>query len=223
MTFTRAVTGSAALYAAALALAGCSSESPAACFEPEATSYAFHVPYDTTRWFRWPANQYPVRVYAENTGALQQNTDSAIAVWVGAFRCGELSMVRWSDSTSADIVLRNPPIQPPAPPAFMLAAGDSTNGCRGRTDVDTVSADIIVRPIRSYVWPINGDSAATESCYHFVTAHELGHALGLFMHSLDPQDLMYTYPHRRVASVNDRYTIQILYHSIPPMLPEARH
>ena len=211
------------MYLAALALVACSSESPAACFEPDATSYAFHVPYDTTRWFRWPSNQYPVRVYAENSGDLQVNTDSAIAVWLHAFRCGELSMVRWTDSTGADVVIRNPPIQPAAPPAFHLAAGDSTNGCRGRTDVDTISADTIMRPIHSYVWPLGADSAATASCYHFVTAHELGHALGLFMHSTDPGDLMYTYPHRRVVSVNDRYTIQILYHSISPMVPGPRH
>ena len=222
MTVTRLLAGGAALYGAALALAACTSDDPSRCFEPDPTSYAFHVPYDTTRWFRWPGGFYPVRVYAENTGSLQVNTDSAIAVWLGAFRCGELSMVRWADSTSADVIVRNPPFQPPVLVGTRILAVDSINACRGRTDVDTISADTIARPLRAHVWPQGIDAAATEACYRFVTAHELGHALGLFMHSLDPQDLMYTSPRRRVVSVNDRYTIQILYHSIPPMAAAPR-
>jgi matrixin len=211
-----------ALYVSALAVGACTANDPGSCFEPTGTSYAFHVPYDTTRWFRWPSNQYPVRVYAENTGALQVNTDSAITTWLGAFHCGELSMVRWSDSTNADVIVRNPPFPPPVAAGVRVVAADSINGCQGRTDVDTISADTIARPIRSYVWPIGADPAGSEACFHFVTAHELGHALGLFMHSLNPDDLMYSKPKRRVVTDNDRYTIQILYHSIPPMVPGPR-
>ena len=49
MSIPRLLAGGAALYAAALALAACTSDDPSRCFEPGATAYAFHVPGDTTK------------------------------------------------------------------------------------------------------------------------------------------------------------------------------
>jgi len=55
------------------------------------------------------------------------------------------------------------------------------------------------------------------------TAHELGHALGLFLHSSDPDDLMYGRPTADALSPRDVATLQTLYHSAPTVrLPPGR-
>jgi predicted Zn-dependent protease len=223
MTAVRSFAAAATLYGAALALAACQNDGgPGQCFESGATGYAFYVPGDTTAWFHWNAAEGAVRIYAEPSGALPANTDAAIALWAGAFRCGEIGLQRWTDSSTADIVLRTTTTAPPIVPKVRVLAADSVNACRGRTDIALDTLDRIERPIRSYVWPQGVDSAATTACYNFVTAHELGHALGLFLHSLDTADLMHSAPRRRALSVNDRYTIQVLYHIASVLVAEPR-
>ncbi len=77
--------------------------------------------------------------------------------------------------------------------------------------------------MRSYVAAFPGaDSAAAAACYHFVTAHELGHALGLLSHSPDTNDIMFATPHRLALSEDDRYTIQRLYHVASKLGPPPR-
>lgn len=207
-----------ALYAAALALAAaCASDSPERCFEPDATAYQFHDPLDPSAVFHW-TTPWPVRIYAEPVGALRANTDTAVAIWLSAFRCGELSLRTWSDSGTADIVVRNPPAQPVLTARAHTFAADSINACAGVTTSEPWdSTGAFARPIRFYVWPMGADSAATEACYRFVTLHELGHALGLLMHSTDTLDIMHSRPRRRALSVNDRYTIQVLYSWTPTL------
>jgi hypothetical protein len=211
-----------AAWAAALVVAACQNDAgPGQCFESGATSYPFVMPGDPTAWFHWLPPDYPVRVYAEPVGDNVANTDTAIVLWLSAFRCGELNLVRWSDSNTADIVVRNPPVQPPFTPTTFATAADSTSACRGRTDIPAWDSSLVFpRPIRSYVWPMGVDPAATASCYRFVTLHELGHALGLFAHSPDTLDIMHFRPRRRAISINDRYTVQVL-HSYQPSLRAA--
>lgn len=210
-----------ALALALAAAAACNDTSVSSCFEPNVAAYEFNPPGDTNDVFHWPASYLPVRVYAEPVGRLQDNADSAMRLWVNAFRCRELSMLRVADSTAADIVLRNP-VALPAPAAGLHFAADSVGACTGRTDVSIDAQNRIERPIRSYVAPQNLDTAAVSACYHFVVAHELGHALGLFQHSSDPGDLMYPVPRRRALSAADRFTIQILYNTPPTMAPTPR-
>ena len=215
----------AALALAAAAAAAChDSVGVGACFDPDGVAYFFNVPGDTNDVFRWPSSFQPVRVYAEPAGELQRNVDSAMVLWVSAFRCNELALQRVTDSVGADIVVRNPVTLPPIPPAPgpVSVAADSVNACRGRTDVQLDTLGRLQRPIRSYVAPQGIDSAATAACYHFVVAHEFGHALGLFQHSPEPLDLMYSTPRRRVLTANDRYTIQLLYHTTPTIQPSPR-
>jgi hypothetical protein len=223
MNRIRTVIPAAALYGAALVLAACQNDGgPAQCFEPDAVRYRYHVPGDSTAFFHWNAAEGAVRIYAEPSGALPANTDAAILLWAGAFRCGEIGLQRWSDSATADVVLRTTLSAPPAPPSARMFAADSTTACQGRTDVFLDTLGRIERPIRSYVWPVGPDTALSASCFHFVTAHELGHGLGLFIHSPDIADLMYASPWRRVLSVNDRYTIQLLYHTTATVTAEPR-
>jgi predicted Zn-dependent protease len=215
--------GAAVLGTALLALlAAChDTVGPAHCFEPNAQAYGFAFNGDTNLVFHWPASYMPVRVYAEPTGNLPANVLAAMALWVSAFRCGELSLAVTADSTKADIIVRNPASLPLARGAAKALHADSVNACTGVTQFDTAGR-ALAGPLRSYVVSLSSDSAAVASCYHFVTAHELGHALGLFAESADPNDLMYTSPRRLALSASDRYTIQLLYHTTSRLLPPPR-
>ena len=218
----RLVIGLAPL-AAAAALAAChDSVGAAACLEPNGVAYDFTINGDPALVFRWPASYNRVRVYAEPVGELQQNAQAAMDLWASAFRCGELSLTLTSDSTHADIIVRNPVALPVAAAAsrFVLRA-DSVHGCGGVTVFDT-TAGRLAGPMRAYVAPKSADTAAVRACYHFVTAHELGHALGLGSHSSDTNDLMNALPRRRALSARDRYTIQLLYHTTPTIGPPPR-
>jgi len=192
-----------------------------ACFESGATAYAVHAPGDTSVVFNWPKAYHPVRVYAEATGELPANVANGLQLWANALHCNEISFAIVSDSTIADIIVRNPIFLPPLPAAGAFFA-DSVGACKGRTDVLVDSSNTLLRPIRSYVVPNNIDSVAIASCYHFVTAHELGHAIGMFSHSPDPADIMNSSPRRTELSINDRYTVQLLYHLNPYTRPSAR-
>jgi hypothetical protein len=214
-----------ARYAAALgaalvlAVAACRDKTAYECLESNAQRYAFHLPGDTTAVFHWPASRMPIRLYAEPVGALPANTDSGAALWANAMRCGELAFVRVTDSTAADIIVRNPATLPPLPLYGVSAGADSVGACLGRTDGLLDSANRLVEPLRSYVAPNSGDAAAVEACYHFTVAHELGHAIGLFSHSTNVADLMHAVPRRRALSINDRFTVQLLYMTTPTIAP----
>ncbi len=206
------------------AFAACSDGTISQCFESDATAYPVYAPGDTSVVFRWPASFMPVRIYAEPVNSLQANAQRGMQLWMNGFRCNELALQLWPDSTTADVVIRNPPNLPaPQTTGLMMSAGDSVGACVGRTDinVDTLN-HLLLRPIRTYVSPNSIDTAAIAACYHFVTAHEIGHTLGLFTHSGDPGDLMFAVPRHTALSNNDRYTIQGLYHFDAPVKPSPR-
>lgn len=213
--------------AAALgAVAGCHENvGVGACYEPNARWYAFWYGQDTSMVFHWPSSYNPVRVYAEPTGELPTNVQNAISLWSSAFRCRELSLTLTTDSTHADIIVRNPTNLPALRlPAMRALDADSTNACTGVTQfVLDSDSTAMVGPMRSYVSPFPGaDSASVASCYHFVTAHELGHALGILAHSPDTSDLMYVSPRRFGLTAADKYSIQLLYHLTSRIAPPPR-
>ena len=195
-----------------------------ACFEPNARPYNFDLAGDTNFVFHWPSQYMPVRVYAEPNGDLPANVQAAMQLWVGAFRCGELSLTTATDSTHADIIVRNPLSLPAAVRTTRVMYADSVGACHGVTHFDLDSAGTsLAGPMRSYVAPFPGaDSASVANCYHFVTAHELGHALGILSHSPNPADLMYAAPVHRLLTESDRYTIQLLYHTPSKLGPPPR-
>ncbi|HTT69331.1 MAG TPA: matrixin family metalloprotease [Gemmatimonadales bacterium] len=210
--------------AVALAFACHETGGPAACFEPNATAYAYFLNGDTNLVFHWPASYMPVRVYAEPTGSLPANVQTAMALWTGAFRCHELSLTATTDSTHADVIFRNPLSAPEAPPAARVMHVDSIGSCHGLTqfftDSDTVA---LVGPMRSYVVAYPGvDSASAAACFRIATTHELGHALGLLAESPDGGDIMYSTPSRSTLSEDDRFTIQLLYHATSKLAPPPR-
>ena len=56
-------------------------------------------------------------------------------------------------------------------------------------------------------------------CLQVTSAHELGHTLGIFQHSSDPNDLMFSQPAVDPVSPRDVNTVQTLYHSPEDMQP----
>lgn len=210
-----------AALAAALAAACHDNVGVSACFE-DGLPYSYVLNGDTTLVFRWPASHQPVHIYAEPVGDLQANVASAAARWLSALRCGELSLALVGDSTGADVIVRNPPSAPPAPPtpAGIVLAADSVGACGGQTRADFDSTNTMTGPVRAYVYPIATDPTALAGCYRMVTTHELGHALGILNHSPDTTDIMYSSPRRSTLSPGDRVTFQYLHHTTPTIRPQ---
>jgi hypothetical protein len=203
-----------------LAAAACRDQKPNTCFDSNAFSYGFHLGGDSALVFHWPANRMPVRVYAEPAGATAANVVVSLRTWVGAFHCDEAWFVVIADSTHADIIVRTVATLPPLPAAAFTLGADSVGACTGRTDGTFDSTLTLIGPVRSYIAPFDApDSVALAGCYRMTTTHELGHALGLLVHSTDPGDIMYPTPHRSTLSANDRYTLQSLYHTTPTIKP----
>jgi len=127
-------------------------------------AYAFALSGDTNLVFHWPGSYMPVRVYAEPTGQLPGNVAAAMSLWVGAFRCGELSLTATADSTHADIIVRNPGALPLIRAATRAIRADSVGACQGLTTFTTIDTTL-AGPIRSFVAPISGDSTALRQIF----------------------------------------------------------
>lgn len=173
--------------------------------------------------FSWPESHLPIRIWVQDTNGLPQDIDAGIALWEDALLFGEIAAVRVSDSTTAHIIVKGT-IAPPetsAPRAARRLAAQATN-CEGATDILVSAPDHtkLWLPVRMYVWPqyLMTDTATT-NCLKRVTAHELGHALGLFRHSIDINNLMYGFPAVDAPSEVDATTILRLYHIRPDLRP----
>jgi hypothetical protein len=92
--------------------------------------------------------------------------------------------------------------------------------CEGATDVDTVATrDEFRLPVRIFVNPrIQGDPNL-DLCMAITTTHEMGHSMGLFQHTADTTDIMYSNPVARVLSDRDVTTVEALYHRTSDMVP----
>jgi hypothetical protein len=173
--------------------------------------------------FSWPESHIPIRIWAQDTNGLPEDIDAGIALWQDALLFGEIAAVRVSDSATAHIIVKGT-IAPPelgAPNLVRRLAAQATD-CAGATDILVSAPDHtkLWLPIRMYVWPqyLMSDTATT-NCLKRVTAHELGHALGLFRHSVDINNLMASFPVVDAPSEVDATTILRLYHIRPDLRP----
>lgn len=197
----------------------------AACDTPDApvrpTPYDFRL-FKSDTVFHWPQHSMPVRVYAEPVGNLPNDVAAGLQQWQRQFLYGELSAVVVTDSADADVlVFLDGPVPPDVPPT-----DDPPRAvCGGYTALPPrdVDADGYVRftdRLRiSVSWSVGEDATDVTNCLQRVTAHELGHALGIFDHSNDPFDLMHPQPSVKLPSPRDQATILTLYHVPTDIFP----
>jgi len=163
--------------------------------------------------FHWSRNELPVRVWVEDALGLPDHVARAIDVWGSAFLYGEFDATLVSDSASADVIVRG---GAPDDKLQRIRLGSALRPeCAGFTDIDIDVASHELRlPIRvsldSRSLP---DDPDLEPCLALTSIHELGHAMGIFTHSEDPEDIMYTDPEVDLPSNRDISTAEAAYHT----------
>lgn len=174
-------------------------------------------PRTDTLSFHWPRDRSPIRIWVEDQYGVPARMREAISLWKGAFLYGEWDATVVSDSTTADVIVRT--ILPP-PQTIPVRLGGAVPSCEGATDVDTVATRFqLMVPIRAYVFPSVPTAPDITECLRTVTAHELGHAMGILRHSTDSLDLMFGVPTARFLSARDIGTINNAYHFTADMVP----
>ncbi len=164
--------------------------------------------------FHWPRSSLPVRLWAEDSLGVPAHVGHAIEVWKAAFLYGEFSGVLVPDSALADVIVRVG-IAPKGGFSVTRLESMLAPECQGATDVELSSnGQQIIRPIRVYVDPrFSPGSPGVDACMALTTTHEVGHSLGIFAHSPDPEDLMYADPAVSSLSSSDRSTAELAYHT----------
>lgn len=171
--------------------------------------------------FHWARNELPVRVWVEDVGELPAWMQRAIDTWESVYLYREFQAQLVSDSSTADVIV----LGTPAPAKVRLGVTRlhaMAPECFGATDLD-VSDDLtqLRLPVRIFISPVEGDIAGLDRCLGLTTIHELGHALGIFQHSPNPEDIMFADPVVEAPSDRDRGTIEAVYH-YPPTLEAVR-
>ena len=173
--------------------------------------------------FHWPQSRLPVRIWAEDALNLPAHVRHGIAEWEAAFLYGEFRAVVVSDSSVADLIVTSG-IAPPG--AFSITRLESLMApeCQGATDVELdATGQEILPPIRVYVDPrFDPSLPGVDECMALTTTHELGHALGIFAHSPNADDIMYADPVVTTLSPRDRATAELAYHTEPTLTVAPR-
>ena len=170
--------------------------------------------------FHWPRARLPVRYWVEPGGALAEYVTLGLRHWQAQFLYGEFHGVLTGDSAAADVIIRydgGPP--PPGTPTGTLPP---VGACEeAKTHVPIWSPDgRFPGPLRVTMhWRPNADPAVIADCLVLLVAHELGHTLGVLAESDGDDDLMNTNPRTFTPSPRDRATVQVLYQTVPTIVP----
>ncbi len=197
----------------------------AACDSPQApvrpTPYDFRLAKSDTV-FHWPEASMPVRFYAQPIGRVPEDVADGLRQWQRQFLYGEFSPIVVADSQQADVVVRlaspEPPGAPPTDDPFRFV-------CEGLTILPARVTDgsgqtrFSARIEVFLNWFPGSDPTDVTNCLRVITAHEIGHTLGIFGHSDATTDLMHPQPSVRSPSNRDQATIQTLYHLPTDILP----
>ena len=162
--------------------------------------------------FHWPASALPVRFWAEDSLNLPAHVQHGIGEWEAAFLYGEFSGTMVPDSSTADVIVRVG-IAPKGGFAITRLEAAAPE-CQGATDIElSPGGDQVIRPVRVYVDPrFTPDAPGVDECMALTTTHEIGHAIGIFAHSPNPEDIMYGDPVVATLSPRDRATAELAYH-----------
>ncbi|HEY3933154.1 MAG TPA: hypothetical protein VGL65_00905 [Gemmatimonadales bacterium] len=191
--------------AAILAVAGCSNIA-----SPAFTNvYEYRdVEFGDTLTFHWERSMLPVRVWVAPDSPIRANVQTAIDRWQNAFLYGEFRATLVADSGVADIIVQNTPSNGGG---GILARAPQ---CDGETDlnIDT-SNNTLTLPIHIYMFAVVGDEIpGIPTCFSITMTHEMGHAIGLLVHSPDIGDVMFANPMFDGISDRDRQTATVVYH-----------
>jgi hypothetical protein len=171
--------------------------------------------------FHWGRSDLPVRVWVEDTDGLPAHIARALDIWETVFLYREFEGTLVSDSAAADVIV----LRGSAGPKLRMKRLHSSLApeCAGATDLDIDVATFELRlPIRVFIDPRSlPDDPAIESCLALTSIHEIGHAIGIFAHSPDPEDIMFAEPEVELPSARDRRTAEAVYHT-PPTLEVVR-
>jgi hypothetical protein len=185
-----------------------------------APRYPADHPFLPGEIFRWPTGRLPVRYFADTRGTMRALVARGLSVWQQQFLYGEFRGQLVADSTNADvIVVWEDSVPPDVPPDTAGAVG----ACGGVTTILIDSTNTITEALRVLVRVSPGfTTGQVAACLPRVTAHELGHSIGLLRHSSGPDDLMSAPPRVDVPSARDRRTAEVLYHTPATIQPPPR-
>lgn len=160
--------------------------------------------------FNWPESSLPVRIWVEDSLGLPGHTAAGIEAWKEQLLYREWDAVIVGDSSTADVVIGFSII-----PAFRsVKLFSMAPGCSGVTSFPPLVDSSITLPFRVRITNQSSDPTSPQAqfCFGITVAHELGHTIGLFQESPDPNDLMYGADPTTGPSTRDRNSIQQLYH-----------
>jgi hypothetical protein len=172
--------------------------------------------------FHWPRSRLPVRIWAQDTLNLPQHVDYGIAQWKAAFLYREFDALQVADSNAADVIVSAGVAVKGGFSVMRLAS--RAPECEGGTEIDLPAGSREIQaPIRVFLNPRFAPSTpGVDECLKLTVTHELGHALGIFNHSPDAGDLMYSDPVVAVLSERDRDTAERAYHIVPNLTVSDR-
>jgi hypothetical protein len=172
--------------------------------------------------FHWPRSRLPVRIWTQDALNLPQHVDYGIAQWKAAFLYNEFDAVQVADSNAADVIVSVGTVSKGVFSVMRLSS--RAPECEGGTEIELPAGSRQIQaPIRVFVNPrFDPTTPGMDECLRLTATHELGHALGIFNHSPDAGDLMYSDPAVAVLSVRDRDTAERAYHIVPNLTVSDR-
>jgi predicted Zn-dependent protease len=168
--------------------------------------------------FHWPRSDLPVRIWVASDSPIRQYVESAIARWQGAFLYGEFRATIVADSSVADVIVRN------VPSDIGNGLGRRAPQCVGETDPNiSLASNTLQLPMHVFMYATVSDAVpGIASCYSITMTHEIGHVLGLLVHSPSSGDVMFSNPVLDGISDRDRLTANTLYLVTPTITITGR-
>jgi hypothetical protein len=167
--------------------------------------------------FHWPREMLPVRVWVEDSLTCRR-TWSTASNWRDAFvprvrrRPRGRTRRRGRTEARADPAAQGRGDGRPRPRVVP--------GARARPIDTTTTRFELQLPVRMYIDPkFDPGSVDLSECFDITATHEIGHSLGIFRHTGDPADMMYSDPEASGLSERYRQTAEVLSHYPANMIP----
>lgn len=171
---------------------------------------------DDSLSFHWPQNRLPVRIWIEDVAGLPADVVAGVGAWRRGLVQTQFDADVVTDSSTADVIVRAG-VGPGAQFSTTRLRSALAPECSGATDLDISDDHTQLRlPVRVYIDPRSDPSApGLQECLALTTTHELGHVLGIWRHSDNPDDLMFADPGVPAPSDRDLQTAQLAYRQTP--------